>query len=153
MSDYAFWAAIRTVKSKIGTWVGYDRLVSSGYEISKTEWASWVGQAQAAIANRSSELVKPLNRIPSGPGDIFPYESKRATGFMQSVEISVRDRQTGIEEIRFYTFRGDTLRSRGRVVADAVARYREAAATNPDDYPEEILAAWYSGTFQMMPTG
>ena len=152
MSDYAMWAAIRTVKSRIGTWVGYQRMVDAGFTISRESWASWVGSAQRAIAERSSEMVRPLNRRPV-PGEIIAYPSRRASGYMQTVQVLVRDRTTGIEETRFYSLRGDSLRSRGAVVTDALNRFRDAAASSPEDYPEDIVGAWYSGTYQLTPSG
>lgn len=150
MADFPFWAAIRTVKERIGTWVGFARVQDLAPDITRAEWAQAIGQAQAALAAKVIEATRPLNRRPVA-GEIFPYRSKRATGFLQQLDIFVRDRDTGLIESRPYTIRTQVLRSRGAVVAEGLARYQEAIDNNPDDYPEEVLGAMYAGTLEMVP--
>lgn len=150
MAEFPLWAAIRTVKERIGTWVGFARIQAIAPEVTKAEWAQAIGQAQAALANRMIEATRPLNRRPTA-SEIVAYTSRRATGFLQQLEIFVRDRDTGLIESRPYTIRTQVLRSRGSVVAEGLRRYQDAVDNNPDDYPEDILGAAYAGTLELIP--
>jgi hypothetical protein len=150
MSAYALWAAIRTVKSRVGTWVGYTQATEAGLDVDRSEWATWIGQARAALAQRDLEMTRPLNRRPIA-GEIVEYSTQRASGFLQHVDIFVQDRDTGLIEARPYTIRTDTLRSRQSIVNEAVERYQRAIDENPDNYPEDIVDANYAGTFNMVP--
>lgn len=150
MVAFHMWAAIRTVKSKIGTWNGYDEFSQAVPEVSRQQWATAIGEARAALANRVSELTRPLNRRPVG-SEITRYTTKRATGFMQQVEVFVRDRDTGMIESRPYVVKTDTLRSRQFIVEEAMSRYQNAIDSSPEDYPEDVLGAAYVGTHEMIP--
>ncbi len=152
MGTYALWAAIRTVKAKIGTWVGYNRAVEAGLDIDRAAWARWVGQARNAIAGRTLEMGRNLNLRPSG-ADIKPMETVSARGFMQTVVIYVKDIDTDVIRDQFFTIRGRDLRSRRSAVSEAIRRYQDAIDANPDDYPEEIVGASYWDTYDMTPGG
>ncbi len=152
MSTYAFWAAIRTVRSKVGTWVGYEGVRAAGLDVDRTSWARWIGQAQAAIANRTAELAAPLGLKPRG-SEISPMETVRTRGFLQETVLHIRDRDTGIIRDQIFVIRGPTVLSRRNAVNRAKARYQAAIDNNPDDYPEEIVGAGYMGTWEMIPGG
>jgi hypothetical protein len=151
MSSLPLWWAIRTLKSKIGTGVGLSNLRELMPEITDAQWARAVGEARASLALRTAELTRPLNRRPSGPLEILPRDTKGATGYWQSVDVYVRDNDTGTLEVRPYTIRTDTLRSRQSVVNEAKQRYQEAIDADPDNYPEEILGVAYTGTYELIP--
>lgn len=146
------WAAIRTVKEKVGTWVGYARATEAGLDIDRADWARWIGQAQNSIANRLTELARPLTRRPTG-SDILPMDTVRQTGFLQSTVIYVKDRDTGVIRDQWFTVRSKTLHSRRSVVARAIREYQGAIDANPDEYPEEIVGASYWSTHEMIPRG
>jgi len=150
MAQFHVWAAIRTIKDKIGTWAGFDKYSEFDEDITREEWAEAIGEARAAIANRNSELTRPLNRRPNGPGEIDPYSVKKGTGYIQQVEIFVKDRDTGLPETRHYLVKTQTLKSRQFIVNEALSRFRATAEANPDDYPEDILGAQYVGTRQLV---
>jgi hypothetical protein len=150
VSTFGLWAAIRTVKSRIGTWNGYEQFRELVPEVTRDEWAQAIGQARAALSNRVSELTRPLNRRPT-PAEVTTYTTRNARGFMQQLDIFVRDRDTGLVEARPYTIRGTSLRSRSAIMAEALSRYQDAIDNNPDDYPEDILGAAYVGTYELVP--
>jgi hypothetical protein len=150
MSEFPLWAAIRTVKSKVGTWVGYEMFKESYPDLDRDEWATAVGQARAALANRVLEITKPLNRRPTGD-EIKILPTKKATGYIQQVDVFVLDKETGLIDKRYFTVRGDTLRSRQTIVDMARAQYQAAIDANPDDYPEEIAGIQYVGTHLAQP--
>lgn len=149
MPSFPIWAAIRTVKSKVGTWVGYEKYREADPSMTREDWARAIGEARAAIAHGIAETSRPLGRRPTGD-EIQPITRKTGTGYWQQVEIYVRDRDTGIVGTRHYTIRGDSVRSRISVVNEAMDRYQSAIDTNPDDYPEDIAGAAYVGTYQIM---
>lgn len=150
MASFPVWAAIQTVKSKIGTWVGYGRFQEVDPTITREAWATAVGEARAALANREAEFTRPLNRRPVG-SEITLYTTRKARGFLQQIEVFVRDIDTGIIESRPYVVKTQSLRSRQFIVEEGLRRYSDAAATSPDEYPEEIIGAVYVGTHQLIP--
>lgn len=152
MTTFAMWAAIRTVKSKVGTWVGFQQAREAGLDVNRSDWARHIGEARAALANRLGELSRPLNRRPVGT-EIQQYTTVRQSGFLQHIDVFVRDLETGAVEARPYTIRTRDLRSRISVINEGLERYRNAIASDPDLYPEEVLGASYTGTYQMVPGG
>lgn len=150
MVAFHLWAAIRTVKDRVGTWRGYDRVSEMIPDLSREEWATTVAQARAAIANRVDELTRPLNRRPT-QDEITLYASKRARGYMQQIEVFVRDRDTGLIESRHYVVRTDSLRSRQHIIEEGLTRYQAAIDSKPEDYPEDVLGAVYVGTHHLVP--
>lgn len=150
MVAFNYWLAIRTVKDKIGTWKGYEKALELAPETTREDWAAAIGQAKAALANRVDEMTRPLNRRPVA-GEITTYATKAARGYMQQVEVYVRDRDTGLVEARPYTVRGDTLRSRAAVIREALDRYQGAIDSDPERYPEDILGTAYVGTHHLIP--
>lgn len=152
MTTLPLWAAIRALKSKIGTGVGLAHLREVMPEVTDAQWSHAVGQARAALANRAVELTRPLNRRPIA-GEISTMTTKNRTGFLQHVDVHIRDQDTGAIEVRPYSIRTDTLRSRQSIVNEARERYQAAIDRDPGNYPEEILAVAYSGTYEMIPEG
>lgn len=150
MAQFHVWAAIRTIKDRIGTWAGFDKYSEFDADITREEWAEAIGEARAIIASRNSELTRPLNRRPSGPGEIDTYSVKKGTGYIQQVEIFVKDRDTGLTETRHMLVKTQTLRSRQSIVNEALTKFRAEAAARPDDYPEDILGAQYVGTRELV---
>ena len=150
MGSFHLWAAIRTIKSKIGTWVGYEAYSEIDPDLSRGDWAEAIGQARAALVNRTEELTKPLNRRPVGL-EITPMPTKGPSGYLQQIEVYVRDNDTGLVDSHYYTIKTKTLRSRQFVVNEGIQRYQAAIDANPGDYPEEILGAGYIGTHLMTP--
>lgn len=150
MDNFAKWAAIRTVKAKIGTWKGYEKYNAQVGGITREEWAQQIGEVKAALANRVEESARALNRRPV-VDEITTYLSKKARGYLQQVEIYVRDRETGVVEARPFVVKTQTLRSRQSIIAEARQKYQASIDQNPDEYPEEILGASYTGTHHMIP--
>lgn len=150
MSSFPLWAAIRTIKSKIGTWVGYDRYTELDPSISRSQWATAIGQARAALANRIGEATRPLNRRPVA-GEITQYTSKTATGFMQYVDVYVIDSAGGPPQARPWAIRTSTLMSRQSVLNQALSRYEAATLPEGTFEGETVVGAGYAGTVQFFP--
>lgn len=152
MASFPLWAAIRTVKSKLGTWVGFEQYSELDDTITRDDWARAIGQARAALANRIGELTRPLNRRPlRGTPEVTPYTAKRATGFMQYVDVYVIPREGGEPEVRPWSMRTDTLRSRQAVVNAAWARYEAATLPEGTFEGETVVGVGYAGTVEFIP--
>lgn len=150
MASLPLWAAIRTVKQRIGTWRGYEQISELMPDITREDWATTVAQARAALANKVDEFTRPLNRRPIGQ-EIQVFNTSKQRGFLQSVEVFVMDRDTGMVETRYWGYRTDTLRSRQTVIENAMADFQAAIERDPDRYREDVLDAYYSGTYKMQP--
>lgn len=149
-SGFPLWAAIRTVKSKIGTWQGFERYTSLDPSVTRETWARAIGEARAAIANTLNEAVRPLNRRP-GPGEFTQYTSRTKTGYLQYVKMYVRDRETGIVNEAWWTFKTDDLKSRQSVLNKAWQSFETATLPEGTFEGEQIIGAEYAGTVQMVP--
>ena len=152
MASMHLWAAIRTVKNRIGTWKGFEQYKALDPSVTRSQWASTIGEARAALANRVGELSRPLGRIPT-QAEVTLYATKRASGYMQQVEVYVLDRDTGLLGSRPYVVKTDTLRSRQFIVNEARSRFQAAIDANPGEYPEDIVGVAYVGTHLMVPKG
>lgn len=154
MAAFPLWAAIRTIKSKIGTWVGYEQVTDLDPTITRQDWATAIGQARAALANRLGEMTRPLNRRPVA-GEITPYGGRTttATGFMQYVDVFVRDRETGLVNAVPWAVRTNTLMSRQAIINQALARYEAATLPEGTFAGEVIVGAQYAGTVEFIPGG
>lgn len=150
MASFPLWAAIRTVKSKLGTWVGYERYATVDPTVTREQWATAVGQARAALANRVGELTRPLNRRPV-PGEITPYTSRTARGYMQYIDVYVRDRETGQVRAQPWAMRTDTLISRQSAINQALSRYEAATLPEGTFEGEIVVGAAYAGTVEFLP--
>lgn len=150
MASFPLWAAIRTIKSKIGTWVGYDRYSDIDPSISREAWGRAIGQARAALANRVGEATRPLNRRPIA-GEITPYTSRTARGFMQYIDVYVQDALTGEVRSQPWAVRTDTLLSRQAVINRALARYEAATLPEGTFEGETVVGAAYAGTVEFLP--
>lgn len=152
MASFPLWAAIRTIKSKIGTWVGYERYTEIDDSVTREEWARHIGLARAALAGQVGEITRPLNRRPvESAGEVRALPSRVATGFLQTVTIYVRDAQTGVITERPWAIRTDTLMSRQSVVTQALSRFEAAVLPEGTFEGEEVLDASYDGTFRYTP--
>lgn len=151
MASFPLWAAIKTVKSRVGTWRGFEEVTAIDPTISRSTWATLVGQARAALSNKVAEVTRPLNRRPL-PGEITPYASRGGkTGFMQYVDVYVRPAHGGPIETRPWAMRTDSLRSRGFAVTNALARYEAATLPEGTFEGEVVVGASYAGTVEFTP--
>jgi hypothetical protein len=150
MASFPLWAAIRTVRSRMGTWVGFERYAEQDPTITRADWATAIGQARAALANRVSELTRPLNRRPVA-GEMTAYRSRTARGFMQYIDVYVRDRETGLVTAQPWAMRTDSLISRQSAINQALARYEAATLPEGTFEGEVVIGASYAGTVYFEP--
>lgn len=149
MASFILSAAIRAVKSKAGVWRAYDAVAGIVPEVTKTEWAQAIGDARAALANRVLESTRPLNRRPTAAEFSGTLNAKSRFSIWQTVEVFVRDRETGARSSFPVRIGTDSLRSRLSVVSEAVGIVRGIVDSAPDDYPVDIVGFEYTGTYHI----
>lgn len=150
MADSPFWAAIKTVKSGMSGRAGLAAARAAGVKIQDATWYRMVGEVRTSLGSQINEVTKPLNRRPIGE-EINTMSTRKARGFMQYVDVMVKDRDTGLVSLRPYAVRTDSLLSRQNVVKRALAGFINAINKNPGDYDEQVLGAVYTATYQLVP--
>lgn len=117
-----------------------------------TQWFRLVSEARRNLAGRLDEATKPLARRPTGD-EIQTFSTRSHTGYAQQIEIYVRDRDTGEVVSKPYTWRTNTLITRGQAIREAVAEFEAGATDSPDQFNEVVLGGAYVGTYQLIPRG
>jgi hypothetical protein len=151
VANFILTAAIRAVKSKVGTWRAFEAIQDLVPEVSREEWAAAIGEARAALSQRVSEITRPLNRRPNASEFGPTLERRSSAKFWQTVEIYVRDKTTGARAIMHFTTRTDTLRSRISVINESIERLQGRVDGAPEDYPIDIVGFAYTGTYPIAP--
>jgi hypothetical protein len=123
---------------------------AAGVHIRDSTWFRVVGEVRRGLANQIDEMSKPLNRRPLGP-EISILPTKIAKGWVQYADVFVQDQATGAVSRRFYAVRGTSLLTRQAIINRALNAYAAGAVDDPSKYPEKILGAAYSATYQMTP--
>jgi hypothetical protein len=151
------WLAYRTVAEGLSANQGLQMARQAGLGVRRGTWLQMVGQVRAHYARRITELGAPLNRRPT-PTEVTQLTSGKAKGYIQYVDLFVRNKTTGLVSVRPQAIRGTTLRSRQAVVDRVVSRYQTAVdrsktapamwGTDPD---EEVIGGIYTATQQFVP--
>jgi hypothetical protein len=142
------WAAIRTVKEGLSANEGLRLSRESGIGIRRQDWLTLVREVRTAIEAGTIETMQPLETRPFAT-EATPLHTVTATGFIQYIDVWVRDRETGEVRIRPYAIHTDELLVRGDAVATAIDRMQRYE----DLYGERILGAVYAATHVLIPKG
>jgi hypothetical protein len=142
--------AVKAVKSGMSARAGLVAARAAGVAIRDATWFRIVGEVQRSLTNQIAEASAPLNRRPVG-AEISALTTKQATGFVQYVDVFVRDRASGVVSIRPYAVRSSTLLTRQAVIARAVNAFQTFTSGPEPSYPESVLGAAYTATYQMTP--
>jgi hypothetical protein len=128
---------------------GYRKL---GGNISAAIWQRVWGEVENELALGSIERGKPLNRKPA-PEDILPMTTKRASGYLQQVQVILTDAE-GNAFTRTYSISTKQLVSRGAAVRKAMQRLEENMQTEGTGsviQGGEVKLAFYGSTYEMTP--
>lgn len=120
---------------------------ADGVKIRTQTWYSMFGAVKAAVSDNVRESHLPLNAKPR-PQDILPFPSKIQTGYLQYVDVLVRERDTGLVKVRPFTVKRQTLMTRGEAVRIAEDAISAAAEKDPSTYNEDVLFGMYSATYK-----
>lgn len=150
MDDSPFQAAIRAVKDGLSARGGLAAARAAGVRVQDSTWYRMVGEVRRSLADQIDEVTRPLSRRPL-PDEIQGYVSKKARGYIQNVDILVKDRETGAVSIRPYSVKTSRVYARATILKRAIAAFQSAIDLNPGDYDEQVLGAAYTSTFQYIP--
>jgi hypothetical protein len=147
MADYPFWAAVRTVRDGISGRSGLSAFREAGGEIRDATWYRMISEARAAIAGREAAAGAPLDRRPVAD-EMTAWSTRQAQGFIQQVEVAVRDRDTGMVMMLPYSVKGAGLVTNQEAIDEALAHYTPEGT---DGERQVILGAINVGTYRMTP--
>jgi hypothetical protein len=155
MAEYALPHVIGAIRDGLSANAGYQRFQAERHAageqgIRRETWLRLTGEVRAAQLAVSVEITRPQDRRPL-KSEIQVMTSKTADGYMQYVDVYVRDKQTGLVEARPFTIAGDSLMTRADAVETAIERYARAIESDPSSYDEAILGAVYMNTYQLVP--
>lgn len=121
---------------------------ANGGSIRDSVWFSLYSQQKAVVDRVGAEITAPLNAVPVA-AEIEPMTTKRATGFLQTMDIYTRLKGTDIVVTRPFMLTTDTLMSRGDALSQAMTTMQQAV--DEERYEEVLLGGVYTGTRIMTP--
>lgn len=121
----------------------------AGGHVGNQSWYSLYGQMQAMAERLGAEFGRPQNQKPTA-NEIEQWATPKARGYVQQVEVLVREKGTNDVISVPYSSISTTLRTRQAIVAEALDVYSDV---NAKKYNQTVLGAIYTGTFEMVPGG
>lgn len=131
-------SANQAFRTAVGTTVG----------IRRQDFLSLYRQVKGDIERQATGIDRPGNRRPFSR-EVVAMFTVVETGFMQHLDIWVKDRETGEIYPRPFSIRTDDLMTHD----DAIATGLEAFSEHADSYGETILGATYRSTYALVPRG
>jgi hypothetical protein len=142
--------AVRTVKLGMSARNGLKLARSLDVAVRDATWFRIVGEVRRSLVDQIAEASAPLNRRPLER--INPLPTRVAKGYVQYVDVFVRDRASGLVSIRPYAVRTTTLLTRQAVIKRALTSFQTFTAGPEPNYPEQVMGAAYVATYQMTPS-
>lgn len=139
-------AVISSINAGLSATAGLRAYREAGGSVRTATWYRLHGEVQAAFSNTLSEAGRPGNRFPT-EDELTPWSTVDATGYLQQVEVALRDRTTGEVYFKPFSVTGDVLLTRNAAVEEAIASYQEGA----DEYDEQVLGAVHVGAYELVP--
>jgi hypothetical protein len=127
---------------------GLDRFRAEGGHIANASWYKLTGEIQSSLQNRAGQYNEPLNLRPVG-AEIKTWTTAKASGYIQQVEVLVREKATGEIISVPFSVTGRALVSRRNALQQALSVYSD---DNAKKYNQQVLGAVYSGTYQAIPS-
>lgn len=138
--------AISVVKNGVSANEGFRQITRTELGIRRQDWLATVRAAREELERNAQAYDRQGNRRPYRR-EILAMQTVTATGFMQHIDIWVKDNETGEIYPRPYSIRTDDLLTHDDAIATALDRYSDSAKF----YGETILGAAYSTTFELIP--
>jgi hypothetical protein len=121
----------------------------AGGRLANQSWYRLVGEIQASLADREGIYDEPLNLRPVA-SEIKTWSTAKAKGYIQQVEVLVRDKGTGQIISVPFSVQGRSLVSRRNAISQALDVYSD---DNAERYNQQVLGAIYTGTYEARPRG
>lgn len=120
---------------------------AAGGHLADSTWHRLYAEIKNSVATITEKLGQGIGRVPVA-SEIQIWETASAKGYIQQVEVLIRDRATNeIISIPF-SLSGKTLRSRNTALKAALDTYRPDSVSGEG---QQILGAVYTGTYEMRP--
>lgn len=148
VSSAAQWALASQLDGKSAR-QGLSDFRSAGGKIASQSWYHLVGEVQAMLASREGIYNEPVNLRPVA-SEIQTWTTARAKGYIQQVEVLVRERSTGQIISVPFSVSGRSLVSRRSAISQALDVYSD---DNAKKYDQQVLGAVYTGTYEARPEG
>jgi len=120
---------------------------AAGGKIASQTWFHLVGEVQAMLASREGIHNEPVNLRPVA-SEIQTWTTAKAKGYIQQVEVLVRERSTGQIISVPFSVSGRALVSRRNAISQALDVYSD---DNAKKYDQQVLGAVYTGTYEARP--
>jgi hypothetical protein len=122
---------------------------AAGGRLGSQSWYRLVGEIQASLAAREGIYDEPLNLRPVA-AEIRTWTTAKARGYIQQVEVLVREKTTGQIVSVPFSVHGRSLVSRRNAIQQALDVYSD---DNAKRYDQVVLGAVYTGTYEARPSG
>jgi hypothetical protein len=136
------WLAAQAAKQGLSANKAYEALHAAGESMARGTFLKLYAQVRADLAQQVDEITRPLGAKPRA-AEIRPYVTQGATGFMQYVDVYVRDRTTGEVFAVPFGVRTDELLIRADVIETALALY----GVHAEEYDQQVLGSTYTSTY------
>lgn len=143
-------AAIKAIKQGLSANQAYKAFQAGGGATRRATFLRTVAEVRRTLSDQIDEATRPLNRKPAAD-EITVISTKTRSGFMQQIDVYVRDRDTGEVESRPFSFRTQVVVSRQAAINEALNAFNDGVTGSPDRFNEEVLGATYTGTLQLIP--
>lgn len=121
---------------------------AAGGSIRDAVWRKLYAEQKASVGNQINEITAPLTSTP-GATEIVPLTTKKATGYLQTVDVYTRIKGTDLITTKSFMITTGTLMTRGDALSTALTQMQQAA--DEGRYDEVILGGVYTGTRIMTP--
>jgi hypothetical protein len=136
------------VRQGISARQGLNEYREAGGSIRDAIWYKLYAEQKVATESMRDEMTKPLNSIP-GANEMITMTTKRATGYLQTIDIYTRVKGTDVVTVKPFMFSTDDLMSRGEALSKALTMMQQAV--DEERYEEVLLGGVYTGTRIMTP--
>lgn len=145
-------AAIRSVQQGMSGNAAYRAFRADGGAVRRATFQRTIAEVRRTLADQLDEATRPVNRRPTA-AETTVISTKTRSGYMQQVDVYVRDKDTGEVESRPFSWRTRVLVTRQAAINEALNAFNDGVTGSPDRFNEEVLGATYTGTLQLIPRG
>lgn len=143
-----FPAALIAAKGGMSANAFYRELQSEGIAARRSEVLQLYKIAKTITTASPEEIFRDIGHAPS-QSELAVWPSKKATGVMQTVTLTYRDRTTGqIKQTWWRTVTENGL-TRETAIATAIDAYSEHA----ESYEQDLIGAVHTSSYRLVPFG
>lgn len=121
---------------------------NAGGSIRDSVWRSLYAEQQTSVSHQLDEMTAPLTSTPQAH-EITQMTTKRKEGYLQLVDVYVREKGTDVVITRPFMLSGTDLMTRGDALTTALTMMQ--TAVDQQRYEQVLLGGVYVGTRNMVP--